>query len=147
MRGFLIQYIYNMKVITEHPVILFDGICNLCNSSVRFVIKHDPKHIFRFASLQSNCGKSILEQFRLPADNFNSFILLKSGNIYTKSTAALMVAKNLKGAIQLLYVFIIVPAFLRNIIYNIIAKNRYKWFGKQETCLLPAVELKALFIE
>jgi len=132
---------------TEHPVILFDGICNLCSSSVQFVIKHDPKHIFRFASLQSDYGKEILQCFNLPADNFNSFILLKNGNIYTKSTAALMVAKDLKGAVKFLYALIIIPPFIRDFVYSIIAKNRYQWFGKKEACWVPTVQLKKLFIE
>jgi len=139
-------YICTMNMRTEHPVILFDGICNLCNNSVQYVIKHDPEHIFRFASLQSEYGKTVLANFNLPADNFNSFILLKNGKIYTKSTAALMVAKDLSGIAWLLYAFIIIPPFIRNLVYAIIAKNRYKWFGKQETCWLPTAELKTLFI-
>jgi predicted DCC family thiol-disulfide oxidoreductase YuxK len=128
-------------------IILFDDFCNLCSGSVQFIIKHDPKRIFRFASLQSEFGKKVLEQFHLPANELNSFILLENGKIYTRSTAALRVTKKLKGFWKLLYGFIIVPPFIRDAVYTLIANNRYKWFGKKETCWLPTPELKALFIE
>lgn len=131
----------------DHPVILFDGVCNLCNSSVQFIIKHDPHHIFRFASLQSKFGEQVLQQFNLPANTFNSFILLENDKIYTRSSAAMRVVKKLKGFWKLLYGFVIVPPFIRNAVYNMIAKNRYKWFGKKEACWVPTPELKALFYE
>lgn len=130
-----------------HPVILFDGVCNLCNASVQYVIKHDKKRMFRFASLQSTFGESILKKFSLPADTFNSFILLSDNKIYIRSTAALVVAKKLSASIKLLYGFIIVPKFIRDFIYDVVAKNRYKWFGKKEACWLPTAELKDLFLE
>ncbi len=129
----------------SHPVILFDGICNLCNASVQYVIKHDKKKLFRFASLQSSFGESVLKQYNLPVNTFNSFILLIDNKIYTRSTAALLVAKKLSGLIKLLYGFIIIPRFIRDFVYDIIAKNRYKWFGKKETCWVPTPELKSLF--
>lgn len=128
-----------------NPVILFDGVCNLCNSSVQFVIKHDPKRQFRFASIQGDYGQQVLKQFHLPPDSLNSFILLKDNQIYTHSTGALKVAKQLSGAWPLLYAFIIIPAFIRNAVYQFIANNRYKWFGKKESCAMPSPELKALF--
>ncbi|MDO8996647.1 MAG: thiol-disulfide oxidoreductase DCC family protein [Sediminibacterium sp.] len=128
-----------------NPVILFDGVCNLCNSSVQFVIKHDPKKKFRFASIQGDYGQQVLKQFHLPPDSLNSFILLKDNQIYTHSTGALKVAKQLSGAWPLLYVFIIIPPFIRNAVYQFIANNRYKWFGKKESCAIPSPELKALF--
>jgi predicted DCC family thiol-disulfide oxidoreductase YuxK len=131
----------------EHPVILFDGMCNLCSGSVQFVIKHDPKRQFRFASLQSRFGQKILQQFGLPADELNSFILLENGNIYTRSTGALRVTKKLNGLWPLLYAFIIVPIFIRNAVYNYIAHNRYRWFGKKEACWLPTPELRKLFLD
>jgi len=131
----------------DHPVILFDGICNLCNASVQYVIRHDPKHIFRFASLQSFFAQKILSKYNLPLNDYNSFVLFKDNRVYTRSTAALLVAKRLKGAIKLLSVFIIVPRFIRDGVYNIIAKKRYKWFGKKEACWLPSPELKSLFLE
>ena len=131
----------------SHPVILFDGVCNLCNASVQFVIKHDKKRLFRFASLQSSFVEKVLKENKLSSNTFNSFILLDNNKIYTRSTAALLVAKNLSGLTKLLYGFIIVPKFIRDFIYNMIAKNRYKWFGKQETCWLPTPQLKSLFFE
>jgi predicted DCC family thiol-disulfide oxidoreductase YuxK len=130
-----------------HPVILFDGVCNLCNASVQKVIKHDPKSKFRFASLQGSFGQEVLKQFHLSGTDFNTFILLKDDQIYTKSTAALIVAKEMSGLWSLLYIFIIIPAFIRNFFYDLVAKNRYKWFGKQDACWIPTPDLKALFYE
>ena len=130
-----------------HPVILFDGICNLCSGAVQFIIKRDPKKHFRFASLQSKFGEEVMKHFGLPVNQFNSFILLENGKIYTRSTAALKVAKKLKGAWSLAYGFIIIPYFIRDAVYNLIARNRYKWFGKKEECWIPTSELKSLFLE
>ncbi|MBT9484437.1 thiol-disulfide oxidoreductase DCC family protein [Sediminibacterium sp.] len=135
-----------MEILSNtNPVILFDGVCNLCNSSVQFVIKHDPKKQFRFASLQGEYGQQVLKQFNLPTNTLSSFILLKDHQIYTHSTGALKVAKQLSGAWPLLYVFIIIPPFIRNAVYQFIANNRYKWFGKKESCAMPSPELKSLF--
>lgn len=133
------------NTLNSNPVILFDGVCNLCNSSVQFVIKHDPKKKFRFASIQGDYGQQVLKKFHLPPDSLNSFILLEDNQIYTHSTGALKVAKQLSGAWPMLYAFIIIPPFIRNAVYQFIAKNRYKWFGKKETCAIPSPELKALF--
>src|SRR6478609_7099611 len=110
-----------------HPIILFDGICNLCNASVQYVIRHDSKQIFRFASLQSPFAQEILLNNNLPVKDFNSFVLVENNNIFTRSTAALKVARKLNGFIKLLYAFIIIPKFIRDAVYNIVAKNRYKW--------------------
>ena len=131
----------------SHPVIFFDGVCNLCTGSVQFIIKHDPKHYFRFASLQSELGQQVLQQFNLPSAEFGSFILLEEGKIYTKSTAALRVTKKLDGLWPVLFSFMIVPPFIRNWVYSFIAKNRYRWFGKKESCWLPNVELSNLFLD
>jgi predicted DCC family thiol-disulfide oxidoreductase YuxK len=133
-------------MIQENPIILFDGVCNLCNSSVQFVLKHDKQKRFRFASLQSEAGQALLKKYQVPQTNFNSFVLIKNNNVFIKSTAALMVAKELQGAIKILYGFIIVPSFIRNGVYNIIAKNRYKWFGKQESCMMPTPDLQSRFL-
>ena len=119
---------------SKQPVILFDGVCNLCNSAVQYVIKHDAEKQFLFASLQSNFGQRVLAKYHLSTANFSSFILLKNDKIYLKSTAALLVAKQLQGAISWLYLFRVIPTFIRNGVYNVIAKNRYKWFGKQDAC-------------
>lgn len=130
-----------------HPIILFDGICNLCNASVQYVIKHDQEKTFRFASLQSSFAQKILSDNNLPVNNFNSFVLFDNNKIFTRSTAALKVARKLKGFIKLLYAFIIIPKFIRDAVYNIIAKNRYKWFGKKKECWIPTEELKSLFLD
>ena len=131
----------------SYPVILFDGVCNLCSGIVQFVIKHDPKHQFRFASLQSEFGQEVLEQFQLPATEFGSFILLENNIIYTKSGGALRVVKKLNRLLPALYVFFLIPPFIRDAIYNWIAKNRYTWFGKKQACWIPTPELNNLFIE
>ena len=131
----------------KNPVVLFDGVCNLCSSSVQFIIKHDNKKQFRFASLQSEFGQKVMEQFGLPTNELNSFILLENGKIYTKSTGALRVTKKLNGLWVLLYGFIIVPPFIRNAVYSFVARNRNKWFGKKEACWLPTPELRKLFLD
>ena len=130
----------------EHPIILFDGICNLCNSVVQFVIKHDKKDLFRFASLQSETGKKLIEDLHLKIPLPDSFLLISGKEVYTRSTAALLVAKNLHGLLKWLYGFIIVPVFIRDAVYNIIAKNRYKWFGKKDQCMIPTTELQSKFL-
>lgn len=130
-----------------HPIVLFDGVCNLCNGVVQFIIKKDKKEQFRFASLQSDFGQQILQHFHLPQTDFNSFIYLENGKLYTKSSAALRMAKRLGGGWQILYGFMIVPPFIRNGIYNWVARNRYKWYGKQESCWLPTPDLKGRFIQ
>ena len=128
------------------PVILFDGVCNLCSGSVQFILKRDKEKKFLFASLQSAYGQKLLQQFNLPADNFNSFILNQDGEIFIKSTGALKMFSQLKnwGWVK---IFWIIPKFLRDAVYNLIAKNRYKWFGKKEECWLPTPDLKARFLE
>jgi predicted DCC family thiol-disulfide oxidoreductase YuxK len=130
----------------DQPIILFDGVCNLCNSSVQFVISHDPQGRFLFASLQSNAGQQLLKKFNLSSDNFNSFVLLQNDAVYTQSTAALKVAKQLKSGWKLLYGFIIVPPFMRNAVYKWISNNRYKWFGKLNECMIPTPDLQSRFI-
>jgi predicted DCC family thiol-disulfide oxidoreductase YuxK len=131
----------------QHPVILFDGFCNLCSGLVQFVIKRDKRSVFQFASLQSSIGQTILKNYRLPLSDFNTFVLLQNEKIYTKSTAALMVAKHLAAPWPVLYLFIIIPAFIRNSLYNIVARNRYKWFGKKENCFLPSPDWKVRFLD
>jgi predicted DCC family thiol-disulfide oxidoreductase YuxK len=127
-------------------LILFDGVCNLCNSSVDFIIRRDKKGVFKFASLQSTLGQQVLEKFQLSQDSFSSVILLKNGKIYQKSTAALLIAHELSGVWALLYGFMLVPALIRNAVYDWIARNRYRWFGKKETCRLPTPGEKSRFL-
>lgn len=131
----------------KNPVILFDGVCNLCNNSVQFVIKRDKKKQFYFTSLQSNAGQQLLKQYQLSPGKFDSFVLIENGKAYTRSTAALRVVKRLGGLLSFLYAFIIIPPFIRNAIYDYVARNRYKWFGKSESCMLPTPELKARFLQ
>ena len=130
----------------DQPIILFDGVCNLCNRAVQFIIKHDKKNIFRFASLQSETGQKLLSEYNLPLNEFNSFILIENGKAYSRSTGALHVVKKLNGMLPWLYTFIIIPKTLRNSIYNWVGRNRYKWFGKKEECMIPTPELKARFL-
>ncbi len=130
----------------QKPIILFDGVCNLCNNAVQFVIKHDPADKFMFAALQSTTGKALLEKHNLPQQGFDSFVLIQDEKVFLKSTAALKVAKQLSGPIKLLHGFIIVPSFIRNLVYIFIAKNRYKWFGKKDNCMVPTDSLKARFL-
>ena len=130
----------------DQPIVLFDGVCNLCNGAVQFIIRHDKKNIFMFASLQSEVGRKILEQYNFPLDEFNSFILIENNKAYTRSTGALRVAKKLNGLWPLLYGFIIIPKLLRDGIYNWVGRNRYKWFGKKDACMIPTPELKTKFL-
>ena len=132
---------------SSNSVILFDGVCNLCNHSVQFIIKRDKKNQLLFASLQGKTGQEILKKFNLPANDFNSFILLEGDKIYARSTAALRIAKKLGGGWKLLYGFMIIPRFIRDAVYNLIAKNRYKWFGKRDECMIPTPELKERFLD
>jgi len=131
----------------KHPVVLFDGVCNLCNRSVRFILARDPGGIFRFAPLQSDAGKNILRRYNLPTDKFGSFILLKEGELYTKSSAALKVLNELGGFWKLLYIFIVIPAPFRNAVYDLVAKNRYKWFGRSDECMVPTPEIRGRFLD
>jgi len=128
-------------------IILFDGVCNLCQASVQFVLKRDHKLVFRYSSLQGEFGQMITKKFQLPQEEFNSFILLENEKIYTRSKGALRVLRSLGGFWSLAYAFIIVPPFIRDAVYNWISRNRYKWFGKKEECWLPRPEWKDLFLD
>lgn len=127
-------------------IILFDGICNLCNSSVNFIIDRDIKNVFKFASLQSEPGQQLLNKFILNSTEFNSVILIDGKKFYTKSTAVLKIVKEFSFLWKFIYIFIIVPRPVRNFIYDIIANNRYKWFGKKDSCRIPSPELKEKFL-
>lgn len=127
-------------------IILFDGVCNLCNSSVQFIIERDTKNVFLFSSLQSDFGQKILKENNLNEENFDSIILIDEDKIYQKSDAALRIAKELQSPIKYFNLFLILPQFLRDFGYDLIAKNRYKFFGKQESCWIPTKELKNKFL-
>ncbi|PFJ42796.1 thiol-disulfide oxidoreductase DCC family protein [Bacillus thuringiensis] len=126
-------------------IVLFDGECNFCDRSVQFIIKRDPIGLFKFASLQSDIGKELLNKYNAPND-LSSFVLIENNNCYLKSSAALRVSKNLKGAWKLFYFLLVVPKPLRDYFYSIIAKNRYKWFGKKDSCMLPSPEIRKRFL-
>lgn len=128
------------------PVILFDGVCNLCNRTVNFVIKRDKPGKLQFAPLQSEKGRLYLKQFNLPVNDIKTFVLIEDGMAYTKSTAALKVCKHLNGVWPLCYAFIIVPKFIRDGMYNWIAKNRFKWFGVKQECMIPSPDIRSRFL-
>ena len=130
----------------DKPVILFDGVCNLCSNSVQFIIKRDQEKKFLFASLQSNYGQELLKKYNLPTNTFNSFILYENERLLTRSTAALKMFEQLKGW-KWVKIFWIIPKFIRDAVYNLIARNRYKWFGRKNECWLPTPDLKARFFE
>ena len=129
-----------------HPVILFDGVCNFCNSAVNFVIKRNKKKNIRFSPLQSDAGYKLLTEYNLPPNELESFFFIEDNRAYSYSTAALRVCRHLSGLWPLLYAFIIVPAFIRDGVYKWIGKNRYKWFGKKETCMIPSPDVRARFL-
>ncbi len=130
---------------TLNSIVLFDGECNFCSASVQFIIKRDFNKRFYFASLQSDIGRKLLKEHNAP-EHLDSFVLIDSGGIFLQSTAALRVCKHLKGVYKLLYSFIIIPKPIRNLVYQLIAKNRYKWFGKVDSCMIPTPEVKERFL-
>jgi predicted DCC family thiol-disulfide oxidoreductase YuxK len=132
---------------TNKKIILFDGVCNLCNSAVQFIIKHDRKDVFRFVALQSDLGKEILVYIGINPGNIDSIVLYEPGvAYYYKSDTALEIAKSLDGFFSLGIIFKIIPRGIRNHLYDYIAQNRYKWYGKKESCMIPTPELKAKFL-
>lgn len=132
----------------DKKVILFDGVCNLCNGAVNKVIDRDKENRFLFASLQSKIGQQICKDLGIDTNDMESMILYESSfAYYKKATAALKVMNDLGGLWSLTKVFWILPEFFRNWVYDIVAKNRYKWFGKKESCRIPTPELKAKFLE
>ena len=131
----------------DKKIILFDGVCNLCDSWVQFVIKRDKKDVFRYTALQSDIGIKILKHIGVDPEKTDSIILYEPGIAYHyKSGAVLEIARHLSGFSSLLSIFWIVPSFLRNPIYDFVAKNRYKWYGKKESCMIPTPELKSKFL-
>ena len=131
----------------EHPVILFDGVCNFCNGWVNFLIKQDKKKVFRFAALQSAAGQQLLEKYGLQKEQFDSFFYIENEKVYKASSAGLKLNKKLPFYWQWMQVFWIVPKFMRDRLYNLIAKNRYKWFGKKDVCMVPTPELSNRFLD
>ena len=131
-----------------HPVVLFDGVCNLCNGAVQFILDRDPAGTFRFASLQSERAAALLRAHGLepPAGDPESMVLIDGGRVYERSSAALRIARRLRGGWSLLYALVIVPRALRDAVYRVVARNRYRWFGKSDQCRVPTPELRARFL-
>lgn len=128
-------------------ILLFDGVCNLCSNSVQFVLKRNTKKNIKFASLQSKFGEEVISNTDLPSGYLASLLLIKNGIVYIKSDAALEVAKDLNGFWKLTAIFILVPRIIRNPIYDWIARNRYRWFGKKETCWIPEDKWNNRFLD
>lgn len=130
----------------DQGVLLFDGVCNFCNGSVNFIIDHDSKRYFRFAALQSEAGQAILRHFGLPLSDFDTMIVVENGKYYRKSTAALRIARHLGWPWSLGAIGLMIPAFLRDLGYSLIARNRYKWFGQQDQCRIPTPDIRSRFL-
>lgn len=137
----------SIKPSSQHPVVLFDGVCNLCSGSVQFILKRDPAGKFRFASLQSEVGRQFLSKAGLSTSVLNTLILIKGDIYFCKSDAALEIARQLSGLWPVLYVLRGIPRFIRNPIYDWISRNRYRWFGKHQVCWLPSDEWKSRFLD
>lgn len=131
----------------QNPVILFDGVCNLCNGSILFILNRDPSGIFRFAPLQSETGKNLLSKFDLPNDKLDSIILVENNEYYLRSTASLKILQRLGALWKIVYVFMLVPRPVRDYIYDIVARNRYKWYGKRAECMIPSSDIESRFLE
>ncbi|MCK0158198.1 thiol-disulfide oxidoreductase DCC family protein [Cellulophaga sp. F20128] len=132
----------------DKKIILFDGVCNLCDNAVQFIIKHDKKDSFRFATLQGDTGQKFISDRNIDTTQVDSIILIEPGvAYYTKAEAALKIGKHFGGIWQLLWIFEQLPSSFNDFIYDYIAKNRYKWYGKKEACMIPTPELKAKFLD
>lgn len=131
---------------SDTSIVLFDGVCNLCNGAVTFIIRNDPKRRFRFAALQSPVGQTLLQRHRLPTATLNSLVLIEGEHAFTKSTAALRIARRLGYLWPVAFLFILVPRPLRDFCYDLIGKNRYRMFGKREACMIPSTDLNARFL-
>ncbi len=130
---------------SDNAIVLFDGVCNFCNSSINFIIKRDKKGYFKFAPLQSEIAQKLVGDKTKPMPE--SVILIENGRTYDRSSAALLIAKKLNGLWPVLYIFIIVPKPIRDAVYNLIGRNRYKWFGKTEACMIPTPEVRSRFLD
>ena len=135
-----------IRLLSDNGIILFDGFCNLCSWSVQFILKRDSKNYFRFASLQSEIAERFLKDFNIPKGFYQSLVLIENNRVYFRSNAALKIARKLRGLWPILYVFILIPKPVRDYIYNIIAINRFKWFGKKEICFLPEKDYSEKFL-
>ena len=132
---------------SDQPVILFDGVCNFCNYWVNFAIKRDKRKELKFTTLQGETARQLLPKYNINPTSLSSVILIDNGKAYTQSSAAIRICKYLNGGWKLFYGLMIIPKFIRDFFYNIIARNRYKWFGKKESCMAPTPELRERFLD
>lgn len=130
----------------QHVIVLIDGVCHLCQGLTKFIIKRDPAGVFQFASLQSDVGQRMLRQGGLPEDVVETVVVVEGDTYYIRSAAALRIAKRLPFPWPLLYGFIIIPRVLRDLVYKWVAKNRYRWFGKDEACMIPTPDIRRRFL-
>jgi predicted DCC family thiol-disulfide oxidoreductase YuxK len=137
------------KNVNEIPnnLILFDGVCNLCNALVQFVIRHDANGKFRFAPIQSEIGREIFERHDLDPDDLQTFVFMMERRMFLRSDAAIEVASRFGGAWAILRVFLLVPRSLRDFIYSFIARHRYQWFGRKDVCMIPTPEIRERFLQ
>ena len=136
-----------MKIEEGKKIILFDGVCNLCNGAIQFIIKRDKKDVFRYAALQSELGERLVKERSIDTSKVDSFVLIEPGTAYyIKSSAALEIANNFSGLWKLTQIFKWIPESIRNSIYDLVARNRYKWFGRKDQCMIPTPELQAKFL-
>ena len=131
----------------EYPILLFDGVCNFCDNTVQFVIRKNKSENIHFAALQSSFGKEQIKKAGLPTNELKSLIFIENNQIYTRSTGALKLARHLDSLWKIAYIFIIIPKPIRDFFYNLFAKNRYKWFGEKDACMIPSKEVRSRFIE
>lgn len=127
-------------------VILFDGVCNLCNGAINFIIQRDPKDRYRFAALESDIGQELLAQHSIDPATIDSIVLIRDNKAYVKAGAALRIAGGMSGAWPILGILRVIPNFIADAVYDFIARNRYHWFGKKESCMIPTPELKEKFL-
>ena len=135
------------ELLANEVIVLFDGVCNLCNGAVNFIIDRDPRNRIRFASLQSDVGTELLQKHKIDPNDTDSIVLIEDGKASVRSTAALRIVRHLKGLWPALFVIVIVPRPLRDFVYRGIAKRRYKWFGRREACRIPTPEERYQFLE
>jgi predicted DCC family thiol-disulfide oxidoreductase YuxK len=134
------------RIQDQYDIVLFDGVCSLCNSAIDLIVRNDKGGHFKVGALQDEKAKAILKDYDIEDDYLDSIILVRGNNVFYKSRAALEISRKMKGAWPLLYSFILIPSIIRDPIYDWIARHRYRWFGKKETCRLPTLAERAKFL-
>lgn len=135
-----------MDIPTTHPIILFDGVCNLCNGFVQFLIKRDPHAHFRFAALQSEMGQALLKKHGMSTDEIDTVVMLENDQLYIRSEVGLRIASQMNGLWPIFSILRILPLWFRDPIYDFIAARRYRWFGEKDQCMIPTPALKSRFL-